>query len=76
MHNGTDTRRENWETRERERDLGLAAIAHMLLIIGVLLTAITAAFIYRARVPGGVNANQLGWVSARWLAEYRASNPT
>jgi hypothetical protein len=61
---------------ERERDLRLAAINHMLLIIGVLVTAIAAALIYRARVPGGVNASQLGWVSERWLAEYRASHPT
>jgi hypothetical protein len=48
----------------------------MLLIIGLLVLAVAAAFGYRARVPGGVNAAQLGWVSQRWLAEYRASNPT
>jgi hypothetical protein len=46
----------------------------MLLIIGVLLAAmIIAVLIYRARVPGGVNEAQLGWVSERWLAEHRAS---
>jgi hypothetical protein len=47
----------------------------MLLIIGILLIAIVGALVYRARVPGGVNAAQLGWVSDRWLAEYRASHP-
>lgn len=47
----------------------------MLLIIGVLLTLIAVALIFRARVPGGVNAAQLGWVSQRWLADYRASHP-
>jgi hypothetical protein len=45
----------------------------MLLIIGLLLTAIVALLVYRARVPGGVNEAQLGWVSERWLAEHRAS---
>ena len=27
----------------------------------------------RLRVPGGVNPAHLGWMSAQWLAEYRAS---
>jgi hypothetical protein len=45
----------------------------MLLIIGLVLAALAAAVIYRARVPGGVNEAQLGWVSERWLAEHRAS---
>ena len=40
----------------------------------VLLIAITAIIIAsRLRVPGGVNPAQLGWMSAQWLAEYRAS---
>ena len=56
----------------RQRDLP-ARREHMLLIIGLLLTVIAAALIYRARVPGGVNEAQLGWVSERWLAEHRAS---
>jgi hypothetical protein len=48
----------------------------MLLIIGLLIALITVVLIVRARVPGGVNSAQLGWVSQRWLAEYRASHPT
>jgi hypothetical protein len=48
----------------------------MLPIIVVLITAIAVVLILRARVPGGVNSAQLGWVSERWLAEYRASHPT
>jgi hypothetical protein len=48
----------------------------MLLIILVLITLIAVVLIVRARVPGGVNSAQLGWVSQRWLAEYRASHPT
>jgi hypothetical protein len=47
---------------------------HMLLIFGVLVILVAAALIFRARVPGGVNGAQLGWMSQRWLAEHRASN--
>ena len=40
----------------------------------VLLIAVTALVIgSRLRVPGGVNPEHLGWMSAQWLAEYRAS---
>jgi hypothetical protein len=72
VHNGTDVRGENWNTR------GTRAALHrqrekMLLIIGLVLTALAALLVYRARVPGGVNDAQLGWVSERWLAEHRAS---
>jgi hypothetical protein len=49
---------------------------HMLPIIGVLITVIAVVLILRSRVPGGVNSARLGWVSQRWLAEYRASHPT
>jgi hypothetical protein len=48
----------------------------LLIIIGVLITVFVIALLARARVPGGVNDSQLGWVSQRWLAEYRASHPT
>jgi len=40
----------------------------------VLLIALTALVTgSRFRVPGGVNPAHLGWMSAQWLAEYRAS---
>jgi hypothetical protein len=46
----------------------------MLLLIGVLITLAALLLIARARVPGGVNAGHLGWMSQQWLAEYRASH--
>ena len=46
----------------------------LLLIIFLLITLIAVIVIARARVPGGVNTAQLGWVSQRWLAEHRASH--
>ena len=49
---------------------------HMLFILGVLFTLTAVVVIPRARVPVGVNAGNLGWMSERWLAEYRASHPT
>ena len=48
----------------------------MLTIIGVVIIVIAVVVMLRARVPGGVNSTQLGSVSQRWLAEYRASHPT
>jgi hypothetical protein len=47
---------------------------HMLLIVGAVIVLIAAVIISRTRVPGGVNANTLGWMSDRWLAEHRASH--
>ena len=39
----------------------------------VLLIAVTALVISsRLRLPGGVNPADLGWMSAQWLADYRA----
>jgi hypothetical protein len=43
----------------------------------ILLIAATALVLgSRLRVPGGVNAEHLGWMSAQWLAEYPASQRT
>lgn len=48
-----------------------------MLFIIVVLIALTAVVISaRLRVPGGVNPADLGWMSQRWLAEYRASSRT
>jgi len=48
----------------------------MLIVIGGVLVAWAAAVIIRRiRVPGGVNAANLGEVSEQWLAEHRASHP-
>jgi hypothetical protein len=49
----------------------------LMLLIIVVLIALTAIVISsRVRVPGGVNPAKLGWMSERWLAEYRASHLT
>jgi hypothetical protein len=43
----------------------------------ILLIAVTAFLLAsRLRVPGGVDTADLGWMSAQWLAEYRASQRT
>jgi hypothetical protein len=47
----------------------------MLLIVGAVIVLIAVVIIIpRMRVPGGVNASTLGWMSDRWLAEHRASH--
>ena len=48
----------------------------MLLLIGVLITAIIVMSILRARSPAGVHGAHLGWMSEQWLAEYRAAHPS
>jgi hypothetical protein len=47
----------------------------MLLILAVLAVAVLVG-VSKVRVPGGVNAADLGSVSNRWLADYRASHPS
>ena len=46
----------------------------MLLIVGAAIVLIAVVVIPRMRVPGGVNASTLGWMSDKWLAEHRASH--
>ena len=47
---------------------------HLLIIAGAVVVSIAVVIIARMRVPGGVNADAFGWMSAQWLAEYRASH--
>ena len=47
----------------------------MLFIIGFLIMVTAMVIMSRLRVPGGVNAAKLGWMSGQWLAEHRASHP-
>jgi hypothetical protein len=47
----------------------------MTFVAGVLLALTTLAIVARFRVHGSLDANSLGWMSERWLAEYRASHP-
>ena len=46
----------------------------MLFIVGVAIVLIAIGIMPRMRVPGGVNAANLGWMSEQWLAEHRASH--
>ena len=46
----------------------------MLFIVGAAIALVLLAFVPRMRVPGGVNAAHLGWMSEQWLAEHRASH--
>jgi hypothetical protein len=48
----------------------------MWLIIVLLCTAAALVLSSRVRMPGGVDPDHLGWMSAQWLAEYRASQRT
>jgi len=43
----------------------------MLLIAGAVVAVIVV--VARMRLPGGVNASSLGWMSEQWLAAHRAS---
>ena len=47
----------------------------MLIIIGAVTVFIAVVIVPKLRVPGGVNASTLGWMSEQWLAEHRASHP-
>jgi hypothetical protein len=46
----------------------------MLFILGVGIMLIAVVILPRMWVPGGVNSADLGWMSAQWLAEHRASH--
>jgi len=46
----------------------------MFYVIAVLVAAIGALMFYRARNRRRVNPADLGWMSAQWLAEHRASH--
>jgi hypothetical protein len=46
----------------------------MLFTIGVVIVLAAVVLIPRMRVPVGVNAAPLGWMSEQWLAEHRASH--
>jgi hypothetical protein len=65
--------------RDHDVDLfrDVCLLRHVMWLIIVLLIAATTLVIgSRLRVPGGVNRANLGWMSAQWLAEYRAARRT
>jgi len=53
-----------------------AGIKTMFSTIAVLVAAGGALLLYNARVAGRVHPASLGWMSAQWLAEHRASHPS
>jgi hypothetical protein len=46
----------------------------MLFTLGVVVVLVAVVAIPRMRVPAGMNAAPLGWMSEQWLAEHRASH--
>lgn len=48
-------------------------IKTMVFTIAVLVAAGCVLVLYFARAAGRVNPANLGWMSAQWLAEHRAS---
>jgi hypothetical protein len=48
----------------------------MWLIILLFIVGAAVVVGSKLRVPGGVHPEHLGWMSAQWLAEYRASQRT
>ena len=71
VYKRTDTRSQNWH--DHRASIFLLVAESMWSIIVLFIAA--AAFVIgsRLRVPGGVNPAHLGWMSAQWLADYRAS---
>jgi hypothetical protein len=47
----------------------------MFFLTGLVIALIAVLLLPRLRVPGGVDAAQLGSMSERWLAEHRVSRP-
>jgi len=45
----------------------------MLMVLAALLVAMAVVVIVGRRMPWNVDSGELGYVSERWLAQYRAS---
>jgi hypothetical protein len=52
------------------------AVKTMFSTIAVLVAAGGALLLYKSRVAGRADPANLGWMSAQWLAEHRASHPS
>ena len=46
----------------------------MLLLTGLIIVLVAVWVIPRLRMPGVVKSAPLGWMSERWVAEYRVSH--
>jgi hypothetical protein len=62
-----------WDDR-RNHGANACRIKTMLFTIAVLVAAGGALMLNKTHVAGRVNQANLGWMSAQWLAEHRASN--
>ena len=75
VQNGTAASLLIWDDR-RNRGATACRIKTMLFTIAVLIAGGGALIIHRARAAGRANQANLGWMSAQWLAEHRASHPS
>jgi hypothetical protein len=73
VHNRTDDSGPIWDDRGNHGRVP-ASIKTMLFTIAVLIAGGGALIIHRARAAGRANQANLGWMSAQWLAEHRASH--
>jgi len=73
VHNRTDDRGPIWDDRGRHGASG-CRIKTMFYVIAVLVAALGALMFHKARNGRRVNPADLGWMSAQWLAEHRASH--
>ena len=75
MLNRTDESGPIWDDRGNQ-GASACRIKTMLFTIAVLFAASGALMLNKVRVAGRVNTANLGWMSAQWLAEHRASHPS
>ena len=75
VHNRTDASGPIWDDR-RNHGASACRITTMLFTIAFLVAVGGALIIHRGALPGGANQANLGWMSAQWLAEHRASHPS
>jgi hypothetical protein len=74
VHNRTDDCGRIWDDRGNHAAIA-RRIKTMLFTVAVLVAAGGAVMFYQVRAGRRVNSADLGWMSAQWLAEHRASNP-
>ena len=75
VHNRTDDSGEIWDDRGNHA-ASACRIKTMLFTIAVLVAAGAAVMLYKVRAAWRAYPADLGWMSAQWLAEHRASHPS
>jgi hypothetical protein len=71
VYKRTDTHSQEWHDHQALEHLHQATPMWSIIVLFIAGAALLIAS--RFRVPGGVNPAHLGWMSAQWLADYRAS---